>query len=441
MTRSGNRKSRGKKQDTLPKQLPGNKFDEISLKETPESSENRKVADSVDRNGNPGVPSAPSDSKSLVRQMSMPSKKKTQKQKSSGIHVVISQEAVDSDHDARDEVSLNFKARSAKKAALGNTDDIVSGSTTSMEKQFIHDKIKTPVLKKTRTVKENQKADIRSNKTHDDTSRIMDISGDPTPVQKSDDVALETGWAEEKTIEGKQPNACTSEEQAGVRRKSSSRKRKSSQQKNDIPLKKSVKSDHIFFYCGNLPPGVTNETLRFFLEEEGIHPKVTLKRMKGQNAASTATLTAKQRLYKKNQLKAAKAVFATVIVKTEEDAKKMLSLNGISMPSPSNKDWDTQLKIIRRLPRPDKFPYKVHIGNLHPAITEEELTQYLESQGVKPGHVLIIRTQRTQKSRRYGFVWFRSVPDADKAVDLPAPIIRDRQLVIQHSFKKRFKNF
>ena len=64
----------------------------------------------------------------------------------------------------------------------------------------------------------------------------------------------------------------------------------------------------IVFYCGNLPPGNTKETLTMFLEEEGIHPKISLSTVKKWDTKDfMGKLTPKQRGHKKNMMRAAKA--------------------------------------------------------------------------------------------------------------------------------------
>ncbi len=178
------------------------------------------------------------------------------------------------------------------------------------------------------------------------------------------------------------------------------------------------------------------------MEEEGIHPKIKLNTVKKwDNKDAMARLTQKQRGQKKNIMKAAKSLFATIIIKTEEEAKKLLDLQGVAMPAPIRNDWSTNLKIVRRLPRLESLPYKVHIGGLHKEVGEDELKTYLESRGIKPGKVVVIRKHKTSESKRYGFIWFESVKEADRAVDLPEPTLREKPVKIQHSFKKKFKNF
>ncbi|XP_038062113.1 uncharacterized protein LOC119732609 isoform X2 [Patiria miniata] len=421
MPRAGNRKAQ-KKEGHQSRDKTSSK-----ISESPEELKDVGISGNKNSPGNTDEQNSPSVTKPVVKQSQKNSntklRRKILKKKESGVNFV-NQEMDDSEDG---EISFNFKAGNIKEAEASTKTDSVELANvtgTSVEKPV-------QMLSKTRSAKGNQEAHSKSH----------EVSMGPVSNQELVDVTMDTNQVQEETTVKKQPHADSNEgkKQSGVKQKS--RKRKASRQENDIPMKKAPKIEDIFFYCGNLPPGVTRETLKYFLQEEGIHPRVFIKRMKGLKHAPTDTLTPKQKLYKKNQLKAAKSLFATVIVKTEEEAKKMMLLNGITMPSPSSNDWETELKIVRRLPRPRKFPYKVHVGGLHPGINEDELRQYLESCGITPGHVVIIRTHRTQKSRRYGFVWFESVPDADKAVDLPEPSMRDRPLVIQHSFKKTFKNF
>ncbi|XP_071805330.1 uncharacterized protein [Asterias amurensis] len=428
MTKKGVRKSQS--QDELAKEL----FTEsktnneetpqkISTKKTPKSAKKRKFDQKSDTenmgeltsglNQEVTVPTAETTMETPKLMKKTP-KTKTPKTKTPKTKTpktkTPSKEAGEKNKD--DEVTFNFEARSAKKSL---------NSDSSSEKV-------------------RKAAGGEDGKDSEEMSQPSDVVMETTtPAPETEDVPMET-----KEAVAKVPLSERNLVKRPTSIKARSKKRKLSKQKKGVSALENDEDDTngIVFYCGNLPPGNTKETLTMFLEEEGIHPKISLSTVKKWDTKDfMAKLTPKQRSHKKNMMRAAKAHFATIIVKTEEEAKKLLDLQGISMPAPIRNDWSTNLKIIRRLPKIKNLPYKVHIGGLHKEVVEDELKTYLESRGVKPGKVVVIRRHKTNESKRYGFVWFESVKEADRAVDLPEPTLREKPVKIQHSFKKKFKNF
>ncbi|XP_041479970.1 nucleolin-like [Lytechinus variegatus] len=206
------------------------------------------------------------------------------------------------------------------------------------------------------------------------------------------------------------------------RKKKRGKKRKRSNSESDEPQAKKGKPAREGFAvrCGNLPVGVMKGALRMFIGESDIFPSEIIFKRKRKGVPGE----------KKQSLK-----YATVICNTLEEAERLCRLNGISMPSPvGNKERKLLIHMMNES-SDAYFKKKVFVANLHPKVTEEELLAFFETSDCNPTNVILRKKGSDTKSRGYGFVWLTSAGDADKALKLRKPTLRDQVMSIARSHR------
>ncbi|XP_063965201.1 nucleolin-like [Lytechinus pictus] len=220
----------------------------------------------------------------------------------------------------------------------------------------------------------------------------------------------------------KSADQITGEGKGKKRRKKRGKKRKRSNSESDEPQAKKGKPAREGFAvrCGNLPVGVMKGALRMFIGESDIFPSEIIFKRKRKGVPGE----------KKQSLK-----YATVICNTLEEAERLCRLNGISMPSPlGNKERKLLIHMMNES-GDAYFKKKVFVANLHPKVTEEELLAFFETSDCNPTNAILPKKGSNTKSRGYGFVWLTSAGDADKALKLRKPTLRDQVMSISRSHR------
>ncbi|XP_070561389.1 uncharacterized protein [Ptychodera flava] len=200
-----------------------------------------------------------------------------------------------------------------------------------------------------------------------------------------------------------------------------SRKR-SAEESDDMPEdesdSKKQKLDKYQVYCGNIPKGTDKEMLYFFIGENNVFPEIRMVKMQTQKGRGKA------------RKRHTRVHHAILTCKTLEDAEKVVSLNGISMPAPLGRG-ESRLA-IHHIRQDETDACKLYLGNLSEDTDEDDLKVFFKDHNLRPYRIIVIRRKRQMISKGYGFVWFDTTSDADKALQLNGASVQDQEICIEH---------
>ncbi|XP_071946207.1 uncharacterized protein [Antedon mediterranea] len=208
------------------------------------------------------------------------------------------------------------------------------------------------------------------------------------------------------------------------RKVSTTKKEESSNDERDTDESDRLqKKGQIVLSIGNLPTGCNKEALNFFFHESNLFPKINLK--KRPVTFENSRGEKKKKLVCKGS--------ATLTCKSQAVADEILKLDGATMTSETGEESEVTIS-LQRMADPIENATKLYIGGLHPKVTETEVREAFEGEGISLVKYKRAswKGQKKTRSKGYGFVWVASPEDVNKT--LVADItIEGKQLVIMHS--------